>query len=201
MKKGRCPNMRAGFITISVGFFLSTFSLNIEGIRILPPFIGLLIMICGLSKIRNYYSSLSAKASEILLIVNSIVSAAGSLVSLSKYAPDTLLESILPALPYVFAVSCILCAAEITLLMIHTVSFFERYRPENRLWKPVCYTVSAVYSAFKILEAAAELSLIAGFPPIMAYSDLFICVMVLVLLVLAAYSGHSAIEGDTADYH
>ncbi|MBO4219505.1 MAG: hypothetical protein J5933_01090 [Clostridia bacterium] len=191
--------MRAGFITISVGFFLSSFFLNIEGIRILPPFIGFLVMTCGLSKARNYYSSAFAKISETVLIVNSIVSAIGSLVSLSRYAPDTLLENILPALPYIYAISCILCAAEISLLMIHTVSFFDRYSPDNRFWKPACYSVSAVYSAFKIMEASSELSLIAGFPSFMAYAEIVVFAVLLILIIAAAISSHSILEADMTD--
>ena len=59
--------MKAGYIISAIGFFLSSFYFNVSGIRILPPFIGLLIFVLGLSKIRNFYSSSSSRVASITL--------------------------------------------------------------------------------------------------------------------------------------
>ena len=189
----------AGYVLISVGFFLSSFFLNLEGLRVLPPFIGFLIMVCGLSKIRNFHSTVFAKVSQIILIINSVISAAGSFISLSRYAQDTLLEWLLPVLPWIFAVSCILCAAQISMLMIHTSSYFERYLPEKRLWKPVCYAVSAIYSAFKIIEAAREASIAGNLPALFDYLILLSCALLFVILIISAFSNHSALDAEQTD--
>lgn len=189
--------MKAGFLITAVGFFLSSFCFNVGGIRILPPFIGLFIMILGLSKTRNFYSSAYSRAASSVYKINAVLSLFGSIVSLSKYTEESPLGPILPALPFIYALSAVLCAVGIVLLFVQMAEYFIKYSTGAPMWKSVRIIIPALYSASQFFVAAYEVTSFSALSNIVFFSTVGVNLLLTLFLVIAAFSDHSAVKKES----
>ncbi|MBR5452596.1 MAG: hypothetical protein IKV54_00815 [Clostridia bacterium] len=190
--------MKAGYIISAIGFFLSSFYFNVSGIRILPPFIGLLIFILGISKIRNFYSSSSSRAASVTLKINALVSCLGSVISLSRYSAETPLAFLLPALPYIYALSNILSAVCILFFFIQASEYFAKYSTLASMWKAVRVVVPTVYAVCRLIYAVGEIVPMGNYFSFISVVGPSVDLLVLVFMLIAAYSDHTAVAKEEA---
>lgn len=190
--------MDAGYTISAVGFFLSSFYFNVGGVKILPPFIGLLIFMLGISKMRNFYSSGSSKILSISVKINVLVSCLGSAISLSKISSDTPLAALLPALPYIYILSNILSAICILFFFIQASEYFEKYSINAGMWKAVRIVVPAVYIICRLIYSVGEFIPTVNNFSFITVIGTFIDLLVTVFMFIAAYSDHSAVAKETS---
>jgi len=188
--------MKAGYIISAIGFFLSSFYFNVSGIRILPPFIGLLIFVLGLSKIRNFYSSSSSRVASITLKINALVSCLGGVVSLSKYSADTPLAGILPLLPYIYILSNILSVVCILFFFIQASEYFSKYSTLAPMWKSVRVVVPTVYAVCRLIYAVGDIIPMGNYFSFISVACPFVDLFVITFMLIAAYSDHTAVAKE-----
>ena len=188
--------MKAGFLITAVGFFLSSFCFNVGGFRILPPFIGLFIMVLGLSKTRNFYSSAYSRVASSVYKINAILSLFGSTVSLSKYTDESPLGPVLVALPFIYTLSAVLCAVGIVFLFIQMSEYFVKYSTCAVMWKTARIVIPALYSASQLLVAAYEITQNTAMSNVVFFSTVGVNLLLTLFLVVAAFSDHSAVKKE-----
>ncbi len=189
--------MKAGFLIKAIGFFLSSFCFNVGGFRILPPFIGLFIMVLGISKTRNFYSSDRSRAASSVYKINAVLSLFGSFVSLSKFTDESPLGSVLPALPFIYALSAVMCAVGVVFLFVQMAEYFVKYSTCAVMWKAVRVVIPALYSASQILVAVYEITSFSALSDIVFFSTVGANLLLTLFLVIAAFSDHSAVRKES----
>lgn len=189
--------MKAGFLITAVGFFLSSFCFNLGGLRILPPFIGLFIMVLGISKTRNFYSSACSRAASSVYKINAVISLFGSFVSLSKFTEESPLGSVLPMLPFIYALSAVACAVGVVFLFVQMSEYFTKYSTCAQMWKAVRIVIPVLYSASQILVAAYEITSFPALSNIVFFSTVGVNLLLTLFLIVAAFLDHSAVKKES----
>ena len=154
-------------------------------------------MILGISKTRNFYSSGFSRAASGVYIINAVLSLFGSFVSLSKYTDESPLGFVLPALPFIYALSAIACAVGIVFLFVQMSEYFTKYSTCAPMWKTVRIIIPAIYSASQIFVAVYEVTSFSVLSNIVFFSTVGANLLLTLFLLIAAFSDHSAVKKES----